>query len=70
MTMACELKLGRKVSSKQKQTQIRELLEMLGLDHCLQTTAGMLSGGQRKRLSIAFELITNPPIIFLDEPTT
>ncbi|KAK6641864.1 hypothetical protein RUM44_013582 [Polyplax serrata] len=70
MTMACELKLGRNVSTKQKQIQIRELLDMLGLNHCLQTPTGMLSGGQRKRLSIAFELITNPPILFLDEPTT
>lgn len=70
MTMASELKLGRKVPTKQKQVQIMELLEMLGLSHCINTLTARLSGGQKKRLSIAFELITNPPIIFLDEPTT
>lgn len=70
MTYTTDLKLGNSFSQKKKKEQIQGLLEMLGLSHCWDTQSSRLSGGQRKRLSIALELISNPPIIFLDEPTT
>lgn len=70
MTYTADLKLGNTFSKKKKKEQIEGLLEMLGLSHCWNTRSSRLSGGQRKRLSIALELISNPPIIFLDEPTT
>nr|CAD7434707.1 unnamed protein product [Timema monikensis] len=60
----------RQNSSKRREAQIEELLEMLGLTECQKTRCAQLSGGQKKRLSIALELISNPPVLFLDEPTT
>ncbi|KAG5320806.1 ABCG1 protein, partial [Pseudoatta argentina] len=70
MTLAAHLKLGYTISSAYKHSQVLELLEMLGLSHCYDTLCGKLSGGQKKRLDIALELLTNPSVLFLDEPTT
>lgn len=46
------------------------ILESLGLKETLNHQARDLSGGQQKRLSIAIELVDDPSILFLDEPTT
>ncbi|XP_017885889.1 ATP-binding cassette sub-family G member 1-like [Ceratina calcarata] len=70
MTIAAHLKLGYSISSAYKHTQVLELLEMLGLSHCYDTLCGKLSGGQKKRLDVALELLSNPSVLFLDEPTT
>ncbi|XP_073989555.1 ATP-binding cassette sub-family G member 1-like [Rhodnius prolixus] len=70
MTLATHLKLGCSITHEDKKNKIKELLVMLGLSENSETLSGNLSGGQKKRLSIALELITNPPVIFLDEPTS
>lgn len=55
---------------KDKRNQkIRELTELLGLQSILDRKAGKLSGGWQRRLSIAMALISEPKILFLDEPT-
>ena len=56
--------------SRQKEKEkIRELSQLLGLDSVLDKRAGKLSGGWQRRLSIAMALISEPKILFLDEPT-
>ena len=47
----------------------RQLIEM-GLEEYKNTHAGRLSGGNKRKLSVAMAMIGNPPIVFLDEPST
>ncbi|XP_043651813.1 ATP-binding cassette sub-family G member 1 [Drosophila teissieri] len=70
MLLAAHLKLGFKVTKAYKMDLIKHILSLLGLDHRYNVPTGKLSGGQKKRLAIALELISNPPVLYLDEPTT
>ncbi|KAL6433358.1 hypothetical protein ACFW04_006493 [Cataglyphis niger] len=70
MSFAADLKLGRKKSQSEKHIAINEILATLRLSETRDTLMERLSGGERKRLLIALELVNNPPVIFLDEPTT
>ncbi|KAL0133864.1 hypothetical protein PUN28_001076 [Cardiocondyla obscurior] len=69
MMMVTYLKIG-KATKMFRQILIDNILETLKLSKVKDTMVDRLSGGQKKRLSIALELIDNPPIMFLDEPTT
>lgn len=52
-----------------RNTKIKELTDLLSLESVLERKAGKLSGGWQRRLSIAMALISEPKILFLDEPT-
>ncbi len=65
-----ELMCGVHEFTKEKQNEkIAELTELLGLETVIKKKAGKLSGGWQRRLSIAMALISEPEILFLDEPT-
>ena len=57
------------IGREMRPAKIAELSRLLGLDTVLKKKAGKLSGGWQRRLSIAMALISDPQILFLDEPT-
>ncbi len=57
------------IKKERRDAKIKELESLLGLDAVMDRRAGKLSGGWQRRLSIAMALISEPKILFLDEPT-
>ncbi|KAJ5943668.1 hypothetical protein N7516_003836 [Penicillium verrucosum] len=75
MKFAADLSLPSSVSKRQRMDRIRTLLEAFGIQNQANTLVGTpirkgISGGQKRRVSVASQLITNPRILFLDEPTS
>lgn len=56
-------------SKEKKKAKTEELTAALGLESILNRKAGKLSGGWQRRLSIAMALVSEPKVLFLDEPT-
>ncbi|WEH42536.1 FHA domain-containing protein [Streptomyces sp. AM 2-1-1] len=67
---AAKLRFPADTTAAERQSRIQEVLVELKLDIHKDKKVTSLSGGQRKRVSVALELLTKPSLIFLDEPTS
>uniref|UniRef100_A0A0N4ZNY3 ABC transporter domain-containing protein n=1 Tax=Parastrongyloides trichosuri TaxID=131310 RepID=A0A0N4ZNY3_PARTI len=71
-----KLRMGRGYTKQQINDKVNLLLDELGLRKCAKNLIGWpnkqkgISGGERKRLAFASEIITAPPLLFCDEPTS
>ncbi|XP_071829125.1 broad substrate specificity ATP-binding cassette transporter ABCG2-like [Apostichopus japonicus] len=75
LEFSASLRLPRSVSKEEKSKRVDDIIEELGLTKCAETKIGTqfirgVSGGERKRTNIGMELVTQPGVLFLDEPTT
>jgi ABC transport system ATP-binding/permease protein len=70
LTFSARLRLPAGTPPREIETLVRQMINNLGLAERENLRIALLSGGQRKRVSVGVELLRRPPLIFLDEPTS
>ncbi|KAG5355894.1 putative ABC transporter ATP-binding protein/permease [Yarrowia sp. B02] len=75
LNFAAGLRLDKSINKVQRSALVGEVIRELNLKECADTMVGNsihrgLSGGEKRRLSIGIQMLSNPSVLFLDEPTT
>ncbi|ARP73599.1 ABC transporter ATP-binding protein [Streptomyces pluripotens] len=70
LAYAAELRFPQDTAKAERRARVDEVIRELGLEQRAEQPVHSLSGGQRKRVSVALELLTKPSLLFLDEPTS
>ncbi|MET7383309.1 FHA domain-containing protein [Streptomyces sp. NPDC005526] len=70
LAYAAELRFPQDTAPEERRARVEEVIRELGLEQRAGQPVHSLSGGQRKRVSVALELLTKPSLLFLDEPTS
>ncbi|WP_370409718.1 FHA domain-containing protein [Streptomyces fradiae] len=70
LAYAAELRFPEDTAPAERRARVDEVIRELGLEERAEQPIHSLSGGQRKRVSVALELLTKPSLLFLDEPTS
>ena len=74
LTLAADTRLASKMNKYLREALVDRIMQQLSLTHCADVLVGTgrdgLSAGERKRLSVALELLSMPKMLFLDEPTS
>ena len=70
LASAAKLRMTPDSTAEERAARVNEIIKLLELDGVRTNLIGRLSGGQKKRASIAVELLADPRLLFLDEPTS
>lgn len=75
ISFAAQLSLSRRIPKAQKNQRVADIIDSFGLRNQANTIIGTpvkkgISGGQKRRVSVASQLMSNPRVLFLDEPTS
>eukprot|EP00981_Chlorochromonas_danica_P000564 scaffold131_cov174-Ochromonas_danica.AAC.1 len=75
LSYAAQLRMPSGTTAEERRNRIDEVMDLMGIAHCRNVIIGNtrrkgISGGERKRVSVAMELLNRPKLIFLDEPTS